>query len=175
MLGLSQVSVAPGGSLVATGIGAYLFFIVLVRRVAPRRLASAPLFDFGCLIACGAVVGATALASQSSLTSLTLTLTTLVGMHQLLGLLSQYRTINALANRSPLLLVQDGVLLRDNVRKANLGEEDVRLAIRRSGFHLVSDVRYVVLERDGGLSVIGGQGTVDPWLLVDVRGQDSER
>jgi uncharacterized membrane protein YcaP (DUF421 family) len=60
---------------------------------------------------------------------------------------------------SPFLLVWDGHVLPERVRRAAMTEEEVEAAVREHGFASLSDVRSAVLEVDGSISVVSRDDT----------------
>ncbi len=170
-----QFSISPLTVLTvvaATG-GIYLAFIVLVRVVGPRSLTSTASFDFAVVVALGAVIGRTALLSDPTLAIGVVALVTLFTLQGLLGRLRQNPRFDRMVHRPATLLVQDGVLLRANMRRVHVVEDEVRQAVRRAGARSLADVRCAVLERNGAVSVVRSDEPVDPWVLEDVAGRDA--
>lgn len=172
-----QFSISPQTALavVVTTVTIYLAFIVLVRLVGPRSLTSTASFDFAAVVALGAVLGRTVLLAEPTLAIGLVALVTLFGMQGLLGWLRQNPRFDRLVHRSPTLLVSDGVLLRENMRRVHVVEDEVRQAVRHSGARTLDEVRCVVLERNGTVSVVRSGQQVDPWLLGDVAGRPTRR
>lgn len=167
-----HISSETAATVVVTTVGIYLAFIVLVRFLGQRSLTSLSTFDFACVVAFGAVLGRTALLTDPTLMIGIVALVTFLLMQRLLGLARQNRHVDHVVNRSPELLMVDGVLIRRQLRKMHVVEDEIRQALRRAGVHRLEDVRCVVLERNGALSVVRSDEPVDPWLLADVRGFD---
>ena len=75
-------------------------------------------------------------------------------------------------DNTPLLLVrQGGELLHDNLRAARINPRDVYAKLRQANVTRLSDVHAVVLEPTGDISVLHGDGDLDPALLDGVRDQ----
>lgn len=169
-----HISAETAATVVVATTGIYLAFVVLVRLLGQRSLTSMSSFDFACVVAFGAVLGRTALLTDPTLAIGTIALATFLLLQRLLGLVRQHPGVDHLVNRSPELLVVDGELLPGQLRKMHVVESEIRQALRRAGVHRLEDVRCVVLERNGALSVVRSDEPVDPWLLADVRGFDRE-
>lgn len=155
--------------VVVTTVGIYVAFIVLVRLIGQRSLASMSSFDFGCVVALGAILGRTVLLSSPTLLIGVVALVTFFLMQGVLGLLRRVRRLDRLMNRTAVLLVADGRLLHDNMRRAHVVTDELRQRLRLAGIRQLSEVRFVVLERNGNVSVVRTGEDVDPWLLEDVR------
>jgi uncharacterized membrane protein YcaP (DUF421 family) len=55
----------------------------------------------------------------------------------------------------PLVVVENGQPLRDRMNKARIDEDDVLTAARQlQGLERMEQIKYAVLERNGGISII---------------------
>lgn len=157
-------------AVAVTTVGMYLALVVLIRVVGQRSLAMMSGFDVGCVVALGAVVGRTVLLETPTLVVGVVALLSLFSMQALLSLFRRRRSFDRWINRPPVLLVDDGRLLHDNMRRAHVAEDELRQRLRLAGVHRLDEVRCVVLERTGAVSVLRYGPDVDPWLLADVDG-----
>lgn len=146
----------------------YGTFVLVVRVVGQRSLASMSSFDVACVVALGAVLGRTALLQRPTLAAGVVALVTFVVLQGLLGLLRRDRRFDRWINRSPVLLVHEGRLLRQNMDRAHVVEDEIRQRLRLAGVRRLEEVQAVVLERNGAVSVLRAGAVVDPWLLSDV-------
>ena len=93
-----------------------------------------------------------------------LLITTLIGLDVGLSLLKGRLPRLAKATEGvPLVLVEDGEPFEDRLRGARIDEGDVLEAARRlQGLERLDQIKYAVLERDGGISIVparpGGGG-----------------
>lgn len=170
-----RISPETAATVVVSTVCIYLAFIVLVRLVGPRSLSGVSSFDFACVVAFGAVLGRTVLLTDPTLMIGLVALASFFAMQGLLGVLRQSRRLDRWINRPPTMLVDEGVLLHDNMRRAHIVDDEVRYALRRHGARSLQDVRCVVLERNGSLTVILSDDGLDPWLLEDVTAQAAGR
>ena len=58
---------------------------------------------------------------------------------------------------SPTLLIHNGKLIQNNLRREKLTEQEVSANLRKHGIEDVAEVRYAILEVDGQISVIENQ------------------
>jgi uncharacterized membrane protein YcaP (DUF421 family) len=91
--------------VVVSTVSIYLTFIVFVRVVGQRSLASMAGFDFGCAVALGSVLGRTSLASRPSLVTGILAMGTLFVTQGILGMLREVQRVDRLLNSPAMLLV----------------------------------------------------------------------
>ncbi|MGI8613285.1 MAG: DUF421 domain-containing protein [Nocardioidaceae bacterium] len=167
-LGLTWTQAA---SVVISTVGIYLTFLVLLRLVGQRALASMSSFDIAATIALGAVVGRVVLGYTPTLLAGVIALCTLFALQALFGLIRRSPRVDAVLSNLPLLLMADGQLLDDNLHKAHLVESELRAQLRLAGVRDYDDVACVILERTGALSVLRRGETISSALLADVRGR----
>lgn len=83
---------------------------------------------------------------------------TLIAWNVLLDWLSyRFPAVRRFAEPPPLMLVQDGRVLRRNMRRELLTEEELRGKLREQGVDSFDDIRQAYMESDGGISVIKKQ------------------
>lgn len=157
---------------VIAGIGIYLAVVVVTRLFGQRSLSIVSTFDYPVTVAVGAIVGRTALVHTSLLGGV-IALVTLFGIQSVVAWLRNNTRLGTLVDNAPILLVRDGRILGDNLRRAHVSEEDLIDDLRSSGVASIDTVAAVVLERSGRVSVIQGD-RVDPTLLRNVSGKDAE-
>lgn len=149
---------------------------VLYARIAGlRSFSKMTTFDFAITVAMGSVIGAVVVSTASTysvgngvlaLAALFLTQAGLAFVRSRSG------TGRDVVDNTPLLLVrQGGELLHDNLRAARINPRDVYAKLRQANVTRLSDVHAVVLEPTGDISVLHGDGDLDPALLDGVRDQ----
>lgn len=63
--------------------------------------------------------------------------------------------VKRFASGVPVMLMHDGELLRDRMRNEGVDEDDIMQSARvTQGLERLDQIRYVVLERNGELSII---------------------
>ena len=140
--------------LIARGSALYLGILFLMRAM-PRRtggeLATMDLL-FVVLIAEGA---AHALGDYTSVADGILVIATFMGWNYLVNALS-YRLpfIERLVSSPPLQVVRDGQLLRRNMRREFLTEEELVSHLREQGIEDVQDVKAAYVEGEGKITAV---------------------
>lgn len=167
-----------GASWGAIGMAALstvvIFVTVLVytRIVGLRSFAKMSSVDFAATIAIGSAI---ATASLSRSVPVAVGVAVLGALFLLQWLLSRLRErsdrwSSALDNR-PLLLMRHGELLEDNLARAGVAVDDIRSKLREANVLDLRQVRAMVLETTGDVTVLHGDtdgDDVDPWLLEGV-------
>lgn len=156
-------------AVVFSTVAIYLVLLILVRLLGQRRLANLSSFDFGAVVAVGAVLGRTALLERPTLAGGVLVLVTLFVLQLVVGRLRLSPRVDQLINRPPVLLMAGSRLMTENLRRTNIVEDELRQVLRLAGIRQLSEVASVILERNGRISVTrrSTEG-IDPWLLADV-------
>jgi uncharacterized membrane protein YcaP (DUF421 family) len=161
---------APGAlAVVASAVGIYLAFLVLVRVFGQRVLSRLSTFDVVVAVMLGAVAGRVILGSTPTLAAGVLGLATLFLLEALLGQLRAGVRGAALMNNRALLLMAGGRVLEANLRRAHVVEAELFGALRGAGVRRPDEVACVVLEASGTLSVLKRGVPLDPRLLDGVR------
>lgn len=140
--------------LIARGTVLY-FGILIFMRFMPRRsggeLATMDLV-FLLLIAEAA---AHALGDYTAVADGVIMIATLMGWNYLLNFLSFYVPfLERLISAPPLQVVRDGQLLRRNMRREFLTEEELMNHLRQEGVGEIKDVKAAYIEGEGKITVI---------------------
>lgn len=138
--------------------GAVTYFVVwLIFRIAGKRsLSDITTFDFVLLLIISETTQSALADSDNSLTNTFILVVTLVGLDIGLSLVKQRLPIvEHVMEGQPLILVQNGKPLREVMQKERIGEEDIMAAARElQGLERIDQIKYAILERNGGVTVI---------------------
>jgi uncharacterized membrane protein YcaP (DUF421 family) len=135
---------------------AVLFFytLVLIRLVGKRGLGQLSPFELLIIVALGSAVGDPMFYPDVPVVSGLLVITAVVGMERLLVRITERnRTIERLAESSPVCVVADGRLLEESLDKENLSKDEISMLLRLAGVENLGDVRRAFLEPTGKVSV----------------------
>ena len=134
----------------------YFFLLLIFRLSGKRSIAQITTFDLILLLIISEATQQALLGQDFSLTNAFLVIVTLVGIDIGLSLLKQRSsTIEKLLEDEPLIIVEEGRPLLDRMKKVRVDEEDVLTAARiLQGLERMDQIKYAVLERNGGISII---------------------
>jgi uncharacterized membrane protein YcaP (DUF421 family) len=134
----------------------YLFLLVLFRFSGKRSLATLTTFDFVLLLIVAEATQQTMLGEDFSVTNGLLLIGTLVGIDVFIAFCKQKsRTLEKWIEGLPLVLVENGEPVRGRMEKARVDEDDVLAAARETqGLERMDQIKYAVLERSGGISIV---------------------
>lgn len=137
----------------------YAILLVLFRITGKRSLAQITTFDFVLLLVIGEATQQALLGDDFSVTNAAVVIVTLLGIDVALSLIKgKSPVIEKLIDDVPLVLVEDGTPLKERLDKARVDEEDILTAARElQGLERMDQIKYAVLERSGGISVVPKQ------------------
>lgn len=152
------------------GAAAYAFLVVVLRLFGKRTLAQLNAFDFVVTVALGSTLATILLNSDVSWTEGAVAMALLVVLQYVVAQLRRLKTGRAVLTARPTLLVRNGVLLDELISTHRLTHADIRQTIRSSGVGDLGEVAAVILESDGGRSVVTVSQLGNGSALDDVPG-----
>lgn len=157
------------GEVLASGVLAYAFLVVLLRISGKRTLSKLNAFDLVVTVAMGSTLSSVLLSKEVPLAEGAAGFAVLVVAQLAVARLSVASTRFAHWVRAePRLLLSEGRLLQDALAEERVTEPEVLAALRQSGIARIEDAGAVVLETDGSLSVLPSL-PADPTALRGVR------
>lgn len=158
------------GVAVAASIIMFCGIVVIVRVIGLRSFSKMSSFDFATTVAVGSVMAAVAVTSQPVIIGI-IASATLLGFQ---ALVSRYKTAMPLrfVENKPVLLMWEGEYVEEQLERTRVSKDDVRAKLRESNAGELTQVRAVVLETTGDVSVIHGDQGVDDEILEDVEVPD---
>jgi uncharacterized membrane protein YcaP (DUF421 family) len=141
---------------VLRGLVTYAFVWLIFRISGKRSLAEMTTFDFVLLLIVSETTQSALAGDDNSLTNSFLLIVTLVGIDVGLSLWKQYSPrLEKLMDGVPLVILENGTPLKDRMNKARVDEADILAAARElQGLDRLEQIKYAVLERHGGISII---------------------
>lgn len=140
--------------LVARGTALYIVILVFMRFMPRRTGGELAIMDlvFVLLIANAA---ANALGDYSAVGDGVVLIATLMTLNYVLNFMSfRFRLVERLVSAPPLQIVRDGKLLRRNMRREFLTEDELMDHLRRQGIDDLQDVKTAFVEGEGNITVI---------------------
>ena len=162
------------GVLVVSAAAVYAAVILLTRLSGARSLAKMSSFDFAATVAVGSTVSSAALGTAPLLSGVVV-LAMLYGLQYAVARVRRAGLLQGALDNSPLVLVADGRVLTENLDHARVSDAELWSQLRSHGVQRLEQVRAVVLETTGDMSVLTGDGGIDAELLSGVRGGEGLR
>lgn len=137
----------------------YFFLLIVLRLVGRRALSEVTTFDFVLLLIIGEATQQALLGEDFTVTNAFLVILTLVVIDLIMAALQERSPGFARAvSGVPVIVVEDGRPLREIMRKARIDDGEIMEAARAShGLERMEEIKYAVLERNGGISIIPKQ------------------
>ena len=159
-------------AIVVSAIGVYAAVIALTRMAGVRALAKMSSFDFAATVAVGSTVASAALGS-APLSNGLVALATLYGLQYVVATLRRRDLLGGAVDNRPILLMAGPEVLEGNLRHARVSREELWAQLRLAGVHSRDQVKAVVMETTGDLSVLRTGAPFDRELLEGVRGAEA--
>lgn len=159
------------GLVLASTVAIFVTVLVATRVNGLRSFSKMSSFDFAMTVAVGSVMAGTAVSSTTPVANGVMALIGLYGFQWLVARLRErLPAVNSLVDNTPTLLMVNTTMLDDNLRAVRVTRSDVRAKLREANVLRFDQVHAVVLETTGDISVLHGDGPLDPALLDGVRG-----
>jgi uncharacterized membrane protein YcaP (DUF421 family) len=141
---------------VIRAVAIYGILLIIFRVSGKRSLAQITTFDFVLLLIISEATQQALLGDDFSLINAFVVIITLIGLDIALSLLKQRSpTFELLIDDTPLIIVEDGRPLKERMDKARIDESDILASARElQGLERMDQIKYAVLERSGGVSII---------------------
>jgi len=152
-------------------VGIYAAVIVFTRIAGKRSFSKMSSFDFAMTVAIGSILASTVLSSSVTLLEGVVGMAAVYLLQIIAAFFRRYEFFSNLIDNKPLLLMDGPTILQHNLKKARVTNDDLRAKLREANVIDLSQVRAVVYETTGDISVLhsANQGkTLDDWLLKDV-------
>ncbi len=145
----------PWLEIVVRGTAIYLGLFLLLRLVLKRQAGTVGITDLLVIVLIAdAAQNAMADDYRSVPDGLLLVAVIIFWSHALDWLGYRFPVLNRLVHPPPLPLIRDGRLLRQNMRRELMTEEDLLSQLREQGVLDIKDVKVACMEGDGRVSVV---------------------
>ena len=140
-----------------TVVAIFSIVILVTRMSGLRSFAKISSFDFASTIAIGSIIATIILNPGQSILKGAFALGGILLFQTIFTfLVRKVPAFEKLVTNKPLLIMKDGKILEDNLHSANLSEEDLIAKLREANVIDFNEVKAVVLESTGDVSVLHG-------------------
>lgn len=145
----------PWWEFVLRGVVVYVFLLVFLRLTGKRQTGQYAPFDLVLLLILSNAVQNSMNAGDNSLVGGLVSAATLIGCHVVLAQLTfRYAWMARLIDGIPQVLVQQGQVNTDLMRKELLSTDDLEAALRASGCLHLHEVERATIETNGQITVV---------------------
>lgn len=142
------------GAVAAKAALMYATALIALRLGERRTIAQWTLIDFATAVAMGAIIGRSALAGSQSYLTGAVAIIVLVVVHRVVSLLRFTEVGGKLVDHRVRVLVDNGQVRRDELRPCGITEHDLYAHLRQQGYFSLGDIKYVLYETKGNLTVV---------------------
>ena len=167
------------GDVALTAVGIYAVLVLYTRVAGLRSFSKMSGFDFSMTVAIGSIVAGSILFDGPSLLRAVAALTAVFVLQ--IGVAALRKRVgwieDAVDNDPIVLMTRDG-MIEENLRKTHVTETDVWAKLREANVIQLAEIRAVVMETTGDISVLHGAADgpeLEAALLTDVRDADRVR
>ncbi len=172
MAGTSDWFVGEWGDLWQVPAAAFLMLAVViatVRVVGLRSFSKMSSFDFAVTVSIGSILGGVA-STSVALVHGAVAAVSLLGVQAFVSWIrSRQSGAETALDNSPILLMDGARFLEANLQRSRVTRSDVIAKLREANVLRLEDIRAVVLETTGDISVLHGPHLVDAEILEGIR------
>ena len=154
---------------IARPVLVYVFLVVGLRLAGKRELAQLNAFDLVVLLTLSNTVQNAIIGDDNSVTGGVLGAATLLFLnYAVVRFLYGHERLDRLVEGDPDVLIENGVIRHDRLRKELLTLAELETAAHKQGFASLDEVDRAVLEAGGTLSFIGKKPSVETTHYDDL-------
>ncbi|TVZ09972.1 uncharacterized protein DUF421 [Cellulophaga sp. RHA_52] len=143
------------GKVILSILAIFTIVIVITRISGLRTFAKMSSFDFASTIAIGSILASIVLNSSQSITKGAIALGGIILFQSVFSYCKRnFEWFNNLFTNKPMLLMDKGEFILNNLRKTNVDAKDVYAKLREANVKDKSEVLAVILESTGDISVL---------------------
>lgn len=153
--------------IVITGVVCFIGLIVFLRVAGKRTLTKMNAFDFIMTFTIGSTLATTITSDDTTVSEGLSALAIIIFVQYAIAWLEvRSNWFQKLVKANPSVLFYDGDFRQEVMRKERITKVEVMAAMRYSGMHDPSQVKLVLMETDGQLSVIPKDEGIDELGVV---------
>ncbi len=143
--------------------------ILSVRLIGLRSFSKMSSFDFAVTVSIGSILGGVVATSVPIFEGATAVASLLGAQAAVSWLRSRRSGIEKALDNTPVLLMDGSTMLEDSMLAARVTRSDILAKMREANVLRLQDVRAVVLETTGDISVLHGEHRLDDAIVSGVR------
>lgn len=142
--------------MVLRALAIYLILMVVFKIAGRRALLQMTSFDLILLLIISEATQQALLGNDFSVTGAMITIVTLIVVDMLFGMIKKYLPgADDLLDGTPVILVENGYLFQDKMKKADISCDDILLMARIDhGITRLAEIKFAILETNGHISIV---------------------
>jgi len=158
-------------------ISLYVLVVLMIRLFGKRSTSQMNNFDWIVTVSIGSIMASGTLLNSVTIAQSATAIFVLLSLQWIVTKLSVvWRGFSDFIRAEPTILVENGEYCRAAMRKQRVSEAEIQAAIRQQGVPDLSDIRWVILESNAGITVLGREETksLQQNILGPSLGRDDE-
>jgi uncharacterized membrane protein YcaP (DUF421 family) len=145
--------------LIARSVLIYVLFLVTLRLAGKRELGQFTIVDLSFVLLAANALQPAITGPDASLTGALIIVVTMFIVNRIVAM-ARTRSVRfrRLIDYAPAILAEDGRWLEPAINREGLSLDDLEATIREHGLEDIKEVKQIVLEHDGSLSVVPKSG-----------------
>jgi len=133
----------------------YVVIIIGIRLLGKRHVAQLSIIDLVLILLISNAVQNAMVGEDTSLLGGIIAALTLIILNYIFSyLIQKSKKIDIILEGTPTLLIHNGCVIKENLMKEKISEEELERVIREHGIGDPSEVKTAIMELDGTISVI---------------------
>ena len=142
-------------AIIFSSVVVYLFLVIAIRLFGKKEIAQLSIADLVFILLISNAVQNAMVANDSSLTGGLIAASSLFLINMIFKFVTfKYKKVSVLIEGDPVMLIHDGIVLEDSLKKQRITMEELEAAVREHGVKGISAVNLAVLEVDGNISIL---------------------
>jgi uncharacterized membrane protein YcaP (DUF421 family) len=139
---------------VLRGVVIYAGLLIALRLFGKREVGQFTLYDLVFILLVANALQPAITGPDTSLGGGFVLIVVLVGTNYIVGKFDNMPRFHRLFTPPPAVIVRDGQFVADVMKKENVDQEEVEMAMREHGVLDLKEVQLAVLEPDGSISIV---------------------
>ena len=141
--------------IVLRAVALYVFVVFIMRIIGRREISTLTPFDLVLLIVLGDAIQQGLTQDDYSVTGAIVAVSTLAVMQVITSYISyRVKPFRKILKGEPIILIEDGKLLNQNMRRERITADDVAEEMRTQQIATFDEVQWAILESNGTISFI---------------------
>jgi len=144
--------------IIGSTLAVYLFIIIAIRLFGKKELAQLSVIDLVFILLISNAVQNAMVGPDSTLSGGLVAASTLFLVNYMLKYLQyRYPKFGKVVQGEAMMLVYQGKILEDHMKRAKISNEELMEAVREHGIPSVKEVDLAIMEVDGSISVLSNK------------------
>ncbi|WP_179344921.1 DUF421 domain-containing protein [Winogradskyella ursingii] len=154
-------------AIAITAVGTYIALVIMTRISGKRSFSKMSSFDFAITVAIGSVMATVIISKSVTLWHGIAGLISIYVIQMLVAHSRRWKSVRHIMDNKPTLLMKNGKLIDGSLEKCKVTESDLKAKLREANVIQLSEVKAVVFESTGDISVLHGSDDkeIDDWIM----------